>query len=149
MPDTIVLGEGIIESDYPPSLQPQDFTFAVVAINPSIAHDRYELEFPADLVDVEGDLVAVVTRQPRRKGGARYQPGFVDTRARQGAPVPAEGTEVVLGSGPVRLRRRIAGARPTKGPRTAIRVGDALDAEQVRQVIGMWVTLELRPPGAA
>jgi hypothetical protein len=64
MPDTIVLGEGIIESDYPPSLQPDDFAFAVVAINPSIAHDQYDLEFPANLVGVEGDLVAVVTRAP-------------------------------------------------------------------------------------
>lgn len=60
-------------------------------------------------------------------------------------PVPEEGTEVVLGSGPVRLRQRTAGGRPTRGERTAISVGDALIPERVRMVLGVWGRLELRP----
>ena len=147
--DPVVLAEGLLEVDYPTSLAPDDFDFSdIVAINPSTAYEQHDFEFPADLASVEGELVAVVARPPRRfEGGEKpfAGPGHIDHRARQGAPIPEDGTEVVLGSGPVRLRQRTAGGRPTTGERTAIGVGEGLDAEAVRSLLGIWVRLELRP----
>jgi hypothetical protein len=159
------LGAGLLEVDYPPHVMDiEDYVLDdVVALSPSPEHDRYDLEFSADLLGADGVLVATVAKPPFRSGARDRQPsqpGFLEARVRKGkrdpgtgsfhpAPVPEVGTEVILGSGPVRLRQRTANGRPTRGERTAIGVGDALDRDAVLSVFGLWVTLQLRPPTGA
>lgn len=144
---TVDLGTGLLEVDFPPNpLRAEDYVLDdTVTLSPSTAHDRHDLEFPADLVGLDGLLVATVAKPPHRDGRRAPLPGRLDLPIRQGTPIPEPGTEVTLGRGPVRLRQRTANGRPTTGERTAIGVGDRLDPNQVRAVYGLWIELTLRP----
>jgi hypothetical protein len=137
---TTALGEGLIEVEYPKDLMDatQYAWTDVVAVNPSEEYGRCDIQFPAEFEGTDGTLVVVVTHPPR----ATF--GFIDKLARAGNATPEQGTEIVLGRGPVRLRERFAGGRSTRRERTAVGVGDALDAEAVRSVHGLWGRLELR-----
>lgn len=132
-----ILGEGLIEVEYPKDPAPYVWT-DVVAVNPSEANDRSDLQFPAELEGVDGTLVVVVTHPPR----ATF--GFLDKLARAGVAAPEQGSAVVLGHGAVRIRERYAGGRSTGREGTAIGVGETLDADAVRSVHGLWGRLELR-----
>lgn len=159
----IVLAKGgLLEVDHPHEvLDHAAYVFDdIVAISPGTKRDRHDVEFPAELEGVVGELVAVRTKPARVLAagekpftGPGYVDGLVRSRKQPGQARVAllgslpEGTEVVLGSGPVRLRRHTTNGRPTHGERTAIGVGQALDGEQVRSVLGDHVRLELRVAG--
>ncbi|MCD0446369.1 hypothetical protein LO763_22395 [Glycomyces sp. A-F 0318] len=146
---TTALGEGLIGIEFPQDLlDPGQYVWTdVVALTPSTGYDQPDVAFPAELAGIEGTLVAVVTAAPRRQAKAQGQTrrlSWIDEHARRGADIPDEGAAIVLGHGPVRLRERFAGGRPTRRERTAIGVGATLEAGEVRSVHGLWVRLELR-----
>lgn len=136
---TDVLGEGLLEIPYPEKILAFDtYRFDdVIALNPSERYDRRDLQFPADAAGRTGTLVAVVTQPPRTSFG------HVDKTARAGVAAPKQGSEVVLGTGTVRLDARTAGGQP-QGERTAIGLDVPLEAHEVQSLLGVWVKLELR-----
>jgi hypothetical protein len=132
-----VLAEGLLETSYPKSLKPEDFDFTSgIAINPSAKYDRRSIVFSADLEGAAGALVAVVLDPPRK-------PGYIDQLARSGTLAPKQRTEVVLGTGTVRLAERQAGGLPD-AERTLIGLDVPLDADAVRSLLAIRVKLELR-----
>lgn len=153
-PRTIVLAEdGILAVDHPHDvLNPDAYYFGdIVAISPGIAHDRYDIEFDAGVEGLVGALVAVRLRHPRGYTGPskidqaiRSLPPEREGHKRVRLPSPEAGEELLLGTGAVRLRRHTADGRPTRGERTAIGVGAALEEDQVRRALGEYVRLELR-----
>lgn len=139
MPDTRTLGEGLLEVEYPWKIFDFDaYRFDdVIALNPSEANDRRDVAFPADVDGLTGTLVAVVNQPPRMK----FNP--IDKSVRGAADAPAQGTELVLGTGTVVLRRRIGGGRQL-GERTAIGLETPLDGAAVQSLVSVWVELQLR-----
>ncbi|MEU5874113.1 hypothetical protein AB0A73_21475 [Glycomyces sp. NPDC047369] len=142
MPDaaaTVHLGDGLLEVEYPKALlEPADYVWDdVVCLNPSEKYDLPSLAFDADLAGRAGTLLAVLVHPPR-------QVGVVDKLARGGAAAPAFESEVVIGTGVVRLRERETAGEPIGIERTAIGLDTPLDGDAVRSLLGLWVRLELR-----
>lgn len=138
MPDVRVLGEGLLEVEYPGHLL--DLTLYrfddVVALNPG--NDQIgDVVFPADVDAKHGTLVAVVDQPPRMDFN------FLDKKLRRDAAAPELGTEVAIGTGTVRLRERSGGGRP-QAARTAIGLDEPLEVAAVRSLHGLHVRLELR-----
>lgn len=134
-----ILGEGLLEVDYPHNpLDAAAYRWDdVVGLHSGEHYDGHDLTFPPDLAGVHATLVAVVNRPPRRLG-------YADLAIREGARTPAEGSEVLLGTGEVFIRDRLADGRPTRQPNTAVGIRTGLDGPAVRSLQGQWVRLELR-----
>lgn len=135
-----VLGEGFLEVDLPSRLRDPDayrWDDIVALFHRGEVHGD-DVEFPADIAGLHGTLVAVVNREPRDNGKA-YR------IIRRGAVTPPLGSEVVLGTGMVHLRRRtINGSASGNYDRNAIGVLPHLDGDAVRSLMSQWVRLEFR-----
>lgn len=133
-----ILGEGFLEVDLPGRLRdPNAYRWDdIVALFHRGDGWADDVEFPTDLAGQHGTLIAVVNREPRKQNQ-------VDHAIRRGAVTPPLGSEVVLGTGTVRLRNRTIKGSSGRYKNNAIGLDTALDGDAVRSLMSQWVRLEL------